>query len=72
MMVSDIEWANGERSPPLYLANVALGEAGRVKKYTSSREEEGKGAQMCPCGEAKRGRTYITGECEAEERVFGR
>ena len=42
----------------------------RRKSYTSSREEEEKRAQMCPCGQANERRTYIVGDCEMykEER----
>ena len=36
----------------------------RRKRYTSSREEEGIDAQMCPCGKAIESRTHIVGEYE--------
>ena len=36
----------------------------RKKRYTSSREEKGEDAQMCPCGKAVESRTHIVGECE--------
>ena len=41
----------------------------RKKGYTS-RKEEGKYAQMCPCGKANESRTHIVGQCEMckEER----
>ena len=36
----------------------------RSKRYTSSREKEKKGAQMCPCGKAVESTTHIVGEFE--------
>ena len=41
----------------------------RKKGYTS-RKEEGKYAQMCPCGKANESRTDVVGQCEVckEER----
>ena len=43
---------------------------GRIKRYTSSREEEEEHTQRCPCGNADERRAHILGECELfkEER----
>ena len=42
----------------------------RRKRYTSSREEKGGDAHVCPCGKTIEKRTHIVGECEIckEER----
>ena len=49
---------------------VALDLPERGKRSTSSREEDGVDAQMCPCGIAIESRTHIVRECEMykEER----
>ena len=43
----------------------------RRQRYTSSREEEGEDAQMCPCGKAIERRTHIVGECEIRKEERG-